>query len=402
MASAELLARWRADTPGCLERNHLNNAGASLMPSVVLEAMLSHLRLESVRGGYEAEALAAAGVQDAYGAVAALLGCTSENIAIVENATVAIAQAMSAIELRPGDRVVTTNADYGSNQLMLLRLVQRFGIELRRASDLSEGGVDPEAVRELLKDGRCRLVVVTWVPTNSGLVQPVEEVARICAEAGVPCLVDATQAVGQIPIDVAALRCTFLAATARKFLRGPRGIGFLYVSPKALEQGLLPLFPDIQGLRWAAPDRFELLPGARRFENWEFAYALVLGLGAAARYAAGVGVELGGTRARELAARARERLGGLDRVRILDRGARLAAIVSFSVEGFSAVELARELRQRGINTGASLRQYAVIDMDAKRAADSVRVSPHYFNTEDELEELALALEEMVNGEPSRI
>src|SRR5215831_18902582 len=183
MASAELLARWRADTPGCLERNHLNNAGASLMPSVVLEAMLSHLRLESVRGGYEAEALAAAGVQDAYGAVAALLGCTSENIAIVENATVAIAQAMSAIELRPGDRVVTTNADYGSNQLMLLRLVQRFGIELRRASDLSEGGVDPEAVRELLKDGRCRLVVVTWVPTNSGLVQPVEEVARICAEA---------------------------------------------------------------------------------------------------------------------------------------------------------------------------------------------------------------------------
>jgi selenocysteine lyase/cysteine desulfurase len=396
----EQLARWRADTPGCIERNHLNNAGSSLTTSAVLEAVQSHLRLEAVRGGYEAEELAADGIRDAYRAVGALVGCGPENVAIVENATVATAQAMSAIELGKGDRVVTTNADYISNQLMLLSLEQRARIELVRAADLPEGGVDPGSVRVLLRDGRCRLVVISWIPTNSGLIQPVAEVARICAEAGVPCLVDATQAVGQLPIDVRTVPCTFLAATARKFLRGPRGIGFLYVAPEALAQGLLPLFPDMRGARWTAPDRFEPAPDARRFENWEFAWALVLGFGAAARYAAEAGIERTSRRARALAARVRERAARIERVRVLDRGANLGAIATLAFEGTTAVEVVRRLRERGINTGVSMREYAIIDMDAKRADQALRVSPHYYNTEAEIEELAGAVEEILIACPA--
>jgi selenocysteine lyase/cysteine desulfurase len=383
--------QWREDTPGVSHRLHLNNAGAGLMPRTVLNAITAHLEREAVLGGYEASDEAAAAVQDAYAAVAGILGAAPRNVAIVENATVAFFQALSAFDFRPGDIVVTTRNDYISNQLAYLSLARRCGLEIRRAADLPEGGVDPQSVRELLGEPRVRLLAVTWVPTNSGLIQPVEELGAIAESAGVPYLIDACQAVGELPVDVARLRCDFLSATARKFLRGPRGIGFLYVSDRALGRGAFPLYVDMRGGDWKTPDTFDLAPDARRFENWEFSYALLLGLGEAARYAAQVGIAHGGRRARELAASLRGKLGALPGCRVLDRGAELAAIVTVAVEGWRAPDLVEALRQRGINTSASLREYAVIDMDEKRAASALRVSPHYYNSEMELDTLLDAL-----------
>src|SRR5207253_2905950 len=195
-------------------------------------------------------------------------------------------------------------------------------------------GVDPQSVRELLRNPRVRLLAVTWIPTNSGLIQPVEAIGEIAEQAGVPYLVDACQTVGQLPIDVARLRCDFLSATARKFLRGPRGIGFLFVSDRALQRGDYPLYIDMRGAEWRTADTFELMAGARRFENWEFAYSLVLGLGEAARYAAHVGVERGGHRARELASLLRSKLNAIPGFRVLDHGRELAAIVTVEVPGW--------------------------------------------------------------------
>ncbi len=386
------LARWRADTPAAAAGVvHLNNAGASLMPTPVLDAIQEHLSAEARYGGYEAAGDAAPLIADAYEDVGRLLGAAARNIALVENATAAFAQALSAFDFRPGDVLLTTRNDYISNQLMYLSLARRRGLEVMRAEDLPEGGVDPESVRAILRAVRVQLVAVTWVPTNSGLVQQVEEVGRVCDEAGVPYLVDACQAVGQIPIDVARLRCDFLAATARKFLRGPRGIGFLYVSDRALAQGRAPLYVDMRGARWTGPDEYALAEDATRFENWEFAYALVLGLGEAARYALGVGVEEAGRRAGELASYARERLAALEGIRVLDRGARLCAIVTAEVAGMDAEQVVRELRDWGINTSATRREYAVIDMDEKHAASAVRISPHYFNTRQEIDTAVSAL-----------
>jgi selenocysteine lyase/cysteine desulfurase len=379
------LLQWREDTPGVAHRLHLNNAGAGLMPSSVLNAITSHLQREAVLGGYESSDEAETAVQEAYAAVAAILKAEPRNVAIVENATVAFFQALSAFDFRPGDVIVTTRNDYISNQLAYLSLAQRSGVEIRRAQDRPTGGVDPESVRELLRDSRVRLLAVTWVPTNSGLIQPVEALGEIAEAAGVPYLIDACQAAGELPIDVARLRCDFLSATARKFLRGPRGIGFLCVSDRALTRGLFPLYLDMRGGEWKTADTFELAPDARRFENWEFSYALVLGLGEAARYAAQVGIERGGRRARELAAALRTKLSAAPGFRILDRGTELAAIVTVDVAGWSAPDLVDALRQRGINTSASLREYAVIDMDEKRAASALRISPHYYNTEAELD-----------------
>jgi len=389
-----LLAQWRDDTPGCSKRVHLNNASAGLMTRSVLDAITTHLQRESVLGGYESSDEAEASVIAAYSSVAQLLGANPRNIAFVENSTVAFFQALAAFDFRPGDVIVTTRNDYISNQLAYLSLARRQGIEVRRAADLPEGGVDPQSVRELLRGPRVRLLAVTWVPTNSGLMQPVETLGELGESAGVPYLIDACQAVGEIPIDVARLRCDFLSATARKFLRGPRGIGFLYVSDRALQRGDHPLYIDMRGAEWITADTFELTPDARRFENWEFACALLLGLGEAARYALSVDVGRGGRRARELAATLRTKLAALPGYRVLDRGKDLAAIVTAAVSGWDAPALVTALRQRGINTSASLGAYAVIDMAEKNAKSALRVSPHYYNTEAELDVLIDALKSL--------
>jgi len=385
------LARWRAETPGCANVIHLNNAGAGLMPRPVIDAIVAHLDREANYGGYESADDAADAVRESYESVARLIGAEARNIAIVENATVAFFQALAAFDFREGDIIVTTRNDYISNQLAYLSLAKRRGIEIQRAADLASGGVDPQSVRELLRNPRVRMLAVTWVPTNSGLIQPVEILGEIAAEADIPYLVDACQAVGQLPVDVTRLRCDFLSATARKFLRGPRGIGFLYVADRALQRGDAPLYIDMRGANWIEADRYELAPDARRFENWEFAYALVLGLGAAARYAIDAGVERCSQRAIMLADRLRDRLSQF--ARVLDRGERRGAIVTADF-GRNAAEIVAALRGRGINTSATFRAWAILDMEQKQAESALRISPHYYNSEEEIDAVVETLRRM--------
>lgn len=389
------LAAWRAATPGCAARVHLNSAGASLMPGVVKDAITGFLGREALEGGYEAADAAAEEIARAYADVAALVGAAPRQIAITTSATHAFAQALSAFDFAPGDVLLTSSDDYISNQLMYLSLAKRQGVRVVRVPDASEGGVDVEGFGALLASARPKVAALTWIPTNSGLVQPAEAIGALCREAGVPFLLDACQAVGQLPVDVRALQCDYLATTARKFLRGPRGIGFLVVSDAALARGDAPLLVDMRGARWTEADAFALVEDARRFEQWEFPYALVLGLGAAARYASEVGITRASTRAHQLAARLRARLMTIDGVRSLDRGTTLSAIATFEVAGRNGRDLMRALRERGINTSAQTRGDAVIDLDRKGADSLLRISPHYFNTEDELETVAHALEQLL-------
>jgi selenocysteine lyase/cysteine desulfurase len=379
------LERWRADTPGCAHRNHLNNAGAALMPRAVIEAITEHITLEGEIGGYEAEDARRAEIDAVYDEIGALVGAPARNMAIVANATAGFIQSMSAFDLTSGDVIVTSKVDYVSYQIAFLALAKRVGVRVRHVPDLPEGGIDPDALREALRRDRVRLVHVSWVPTNSGIVQDVEAVGAICAEAGVPFVLDACQAVGQIPIDVARIRCDYLSVTARKFLRGPRGIGFMYASDAALDRGDHPLFVDMRGARWADVDKYELVPNAQRFEDWEFPHALVLGLGAAARYARGVGIDQARARAFQLAATLREALAAIDGVRVLDRGRAQCAIVTAEIRGRDATEIVDELARRGINTTASLRWYGLIDFTEKGTHSAVRISPHYYNTKEEID-----------------
>jgi selenocysteine lyase/cysteine desulfurase len=378
------LQNWRAATPGCAHRNHLNNAGAALMPNVVHRAITEHLQLESEIGGYEAADARAGQISAGYADLAALVGATPDEIAVTSSATSAFALALSTIDWQPGDRLVTTLCDYTSNQIQYLALARRRGVEILHAPDLPEGGVDVGGVRALLARGGVKAVAVSWVPTNSGLVQDAESVGAVCEEFGVPYLVDACQVVGQMPVDVNRLRCDYLSTTGRKFLRGPRGIGFLYIAERALHRGDHPLFVDMRGADWTRTDDYQVVPSARRFEEWERPYALQLGLAAAARYALEVGLQTAQSRSWALAERLREGLAEIPGVRVLDRGATRCAIVTFHVAGRDSRELVAELGRCRINAIASFRQFGIFDFDAKGVGHAVRLSPHYYNSDEEV------------------
>ena len=393
--STDQIEKWRKETPGCSQRIHLNNAGAALMPQPVIDTIQAHLALENQIGGYEAADAVSDQIENAYASVAGLVGGSPENIAMVGNATIAISLALSSFDYGPEDVIITTNVDYSSNQIMLLNLAQRYGVKVHRAADLPEGGADPDSVRQLVRDHNPKLLLMSWIPTHSGLVQDAVSVGEICRESGVPFLLDACQAVGQIPVDVHRLNVDFLAATSRKFLRGPRGMGFLYVSSQMLNQGKAPLFPDTHGARWSDVNEFELARSARRFENWEFPVALQLGMGRAAEYAAEAGMKRISERNTMLADYARNKIAGLKGARILDDGSQKSAIVSVGLNHADAEKAVEALRIQQVNTSSASRSASIIDMDAKQARSILRISPHYYNTRKEIDECAYVLEEFL-------
>jgi selenocysteine lyase/cysteine desulfurase len=394
MISADLVERWRTETPGCRNRTHLNNAGASLMPAPVHQAIVDHLELERDIGGYEAAAERSGEIERTYEFLGRLVGSKASNIAIVANATAGFIQSMSSFDFQRGDTLLTSRADYTSYQIHYLALSQRLGVRVLHADDLPEGGVDPDSVRDILRREKCRVVHVSWIPTHSGTIQDVATIGEACNEAGVTYIVDACQAIGQLPIDVEKIGCDYLSVTARKFLRGPRGIGFMFASDRALERGDHPLFVDMRGAKWVAPDKYEIDPSAKRFEDWEFPYALVLGLRAAAEYALEAGIERCGDRARSLASHLRQRLSQVPRIEVLDRGGDLCAIVTASIEGIDATRIVEHLSSLGINSAASLRWYGLLDFAARGVSSAVRLSPHYFNTIDEVDRAVDALHDI--------
>lgn len=383
----------RADTPGCRSRIHFNNAGASLMPTPVVEAMTEYITLESVTGGYEAADLKADEMERFYDSMAKLLNTNARNIAFTSSATNSFARALSCIPFQKDDSILIANEDYISNQLAFLSLQKRFGIKVVRAGSLGEGGVDVDDMKRLMDEHHPRLVSLTHVPTNSGLIQPVAAVGALCRERNILYLVDGCQSAGQMPVDVAGIQCDFFSGTFRKFLRGPRGTGFLFVSERVLHAQLEPLFIDMRGADWTEKDTYTLRQDAKRFEDWELPYALLAGSTAAIDYALKIGlanIQQTNQHLCQLIRRALHRLP----VEILDKGRHLGSIITVRIPGKEGNSILQSLRRKNINTSITTRGSAVIDFDAKGVTWALRISPHYYNTEQEINVLIEALEEI--------
>ena len=386
--------RLRAETPGTEHRIHLNNAGAGLMPLPVLQAMTDYLRREAEIGGYEAADEARARLDGVYDSVARLIGAARDEIALTENATVAWQMAFYALPLRAGDRILTARAEYAANYVAFLQVAKRTGAVIEIIPDDANGVLDPEALERMLDD-RVRLIAITWVPTNGGLVNPAAAVGRIARAHKIPYLLDACQAVGQMPVDVADLQCDMLSATGRKFLRGPRGTGFLYVR-RAMIEKLEPPIIDHFGAPWVAPDRYELRPDARRFETWENNYAARLGLGVAVDYAQAIGIEAIAARCGMLGGRLRGGLRQIEGVTIHDLGPRPAAIVTFSVMGHEADAVKTHLAAAGINVSTSDPLSTLLDAKRRTLPVIVRASPHYYNTDEEVDRLTSVIAKLAS------
>ncbi|KQV20032.1 aminotransferase class V-fold PLP-dependent enzyme [Kitasatospora sp. Root107] len=379
----------RRDTAGCTAVTHLNNAGASLPPRQVVDAVVRHLRLEEESGGYEAAIAETDRIEHVYDALARLIGAGPHEIALQENATRAWDMAFYGLRWQPGDRILTGRSEYASNAMAYLQTAQRYGVRIEVVPDDEHGQISVPALRELL-DERVKLIGVTHVPTQSGLVNPAAEIGRVARAAGVLYLLDACQSVGQLPVDVREIGCDLLTAPGRKYLRGPRGTGFLYCSER-LQDRLEPPFPDLQSAVWTGPDSYRVREDARRFESWENGVAGRIGLGVAVDYALELGLPAIEQRVTALAAGLRDRLRALPGVRMHDRGLRQCGIVSLTVDGHDSLELVRELRARRINLSVSAVGSARWDLAERGLESVVRASVHYYNTEEELDRLCAAL-----------
>ncbi len=379
----------RAETPGCEHVLHFNNAGAALMPEPVLSAQLDHLRLEAEIGGYEAAAAALPEIADTHDAIAELLGAQPDEIAVVENATRAWGAAFYGFRFAEGDRILTATASYASNYIAMLQVAKETGAVIDVVPDDEYGQVDVAALERMIS-GRTRLIAITHIPTNGGLINPVAEVGSVANRAGIPFLVDACQSVGQMPLNVDEIGCDMLSATGRKFLRGPRGTGFLYVRLSLIER-LEPPFLDLHAAEWVARDEYVTHRDRRRFETWEGHVAGKIGLGVAVRYSLSLGLGNISDRVQLLSSRLRAELAAIPGVAVWDKGRRRSGIVTFTHPRLDAVALSKSLASSRMNTSVLAPSSARLDSESRNLPDLVRASVHYYNTMDEIERFCRAV-----------
>jgi len=381
----------RRDTPGCSGVAHFNNAGSSLPSAPVVEAGKEWLDLEAEIGGYEAVARRPEVLRKPYTSIAELVNCSPDEVAVVTSATIAWQQVFFGIPFQPGDRILTSQAEYGSNFINFLQVAQRFGAKIEVIPETPDGDIDSKALAAMLVGPTPpRLVAITHVPTSSGRVYDAAAVGAATRAAGVPYLLDACQSVGQMPIDVQRIGCDFLTATGRKYLRAPRGCGFLFAS-KAAMQLFPPAMLDVWGAEWESASSFSMAPTARRYESYEMSFAAKAGLGVAVQYALDLSLESIWERVQALADALRAGLCGVPGVEVADKGRTLCGIVSFTKEEVAAEAVQKALAESGINVSVSQRRSTVLDFDERSLQAVVRASVHYYNTEEEVSALVAAV-----------
>ena len=445
----ETVRRVREDTPGISSSSaaaaaaasvsvnntgdtiaHFNAAGSSLPPRTVLDAQVEHLQLESIAGGYEATEQRADALQRPYDALATLLNFSPSEIAITQSATSAWQMAFSSIAFQPGDRILTARAEYASNYIAYMQVAKRTGAVIETIPSDDAGQLDVAALERMLISsssstessssaaaaessaagsgpgsgsgpGAVRLVSITHVPTSGGLVNPAAAVGALAKKHGVPYLLDACQSVGQMPVNVDEIGCDFLAATGRKYLRGPRGIGFLYARSSFVErEGVEPAYMDLYGARWDAASSYLPFPAARRFEQYEVSFAAKIGLGVAVDYALEIGVGAAWERVKHLAGTLRLGLELVEGVEVRDVGVTRCGIVSFSVRGVSPEKVKETLRERGVNVWTSkVCNNTRLEWEERAVGgmpdEIIRSSVHYYNTEEEIARLVEAVKSCV-------
>jgi selenocysteine lyase/cysteine desulfurase len=389
------LDRIRVDTPGVMGTLFFDSAGSSLPPLPVLDTVISHLRLEAQVGGYRAAEMAGDRLTGVKQSIAGLIGCAPDDIALLDSAGRAWNEFFSAVPFQPGDRILTCRADYPSNAVNALKARNMFGVSVEVIPSDEFGRVDLGALAAMLDD-RVRLVSLVEVPTNSGLINPVREVVELAHQHGALVVHDACQSTGQLPVNVAESGVDALSSTGRKWLRGPRGTGFLYVNPKTTA-GLEPRVLGTSTTAWTSAEGYEVANDASRFEQWEGNIAGFLGLGAAVDYLLRIGVDEASAALRANARRLRTGLAGIPGAQVWDLGDQLSGIVTFTLAGKDVDSVVAELAGHSVSCHFSRRTSAQYDMAAKGLSAVVRLSPHYFNTDSEIDHVLELVSDIASG-----
>ena len=392
--------RLRTETPAAENGIYLNNAGCSLMPRPVIGAVQDYFALEARIGGFGAATREAEAIAAVYASLASLINAKPNEIALMGSHTAAWQSVFYGLSFTEGDRILTSRSEYGANYVAFLQMRKRTGCAIDVIPCGDDGATDTAALEQMIDD-RAKLIAINWIPTNGGLMNPAAEIGRVARAHGIPYLLDACQAVGQMPVDVEELGCDFLTATGRKWLRGPKGTGFLYVREARLASGQPePAMIDDFGAPWKKPDAYELVASARRYETHEYEPALRLGLGAAAEYALALGLDEIRERVRRLAEGLRAELGRIPGITVHDLGAEHAGLVTFAHDAVAPGAIAQALEGEAIFIKVVPREGALLDSTARQLSQILRASPHYFNAEGSfLDTLARDIPELVRASP---
>jgi cysteine desulfurase / selenocysteine lyase len=375
MLTDATIEELRADTPGANSVCHFNVAGAGLMSRATIDAVNEQLLLEATVGSMEAGVMAATKLQEARRLVARLLNASSEEIYFQPSGSAAWGSAFAALPAwSAGDRVLVSRQEWGSNLTMIERKAATCGAIVEVMPCKEDGSVDVQALRARMDD-RVRLIALTWLPANGGLINDAAGVGAIARTANVPYFIDAGQAVGQLPVDVRALQCDVLKTAGRKHLRGPRGTALLYVRSGFLPS-LTPAYTDVQALA---------------FEMHEQPMAMIAGLHCALALAQELGVTNTWLRVQQLAELVRRELAAVPNVQLQDIGTQHSGLISFTTSRLKPMELKEALAKEHINIGANGIAYTPLDMRARQLDAIARVSISYLNTENDIHRLIAVL-----------
>ncbi len=389
------IQQFRAETKGTGERIHFNNAGASLPPDLVVQTMIDYLNEEATYGGYETEAKYHGQLESVYALIAKLINANVDEVTIAENASTAWGIAFNGIGFKKDDLIITCEMEYVTNLIGFLNVQKQYGVEVKVIPNDEKGNFSLQALEEAITP-QTKLIAVTEIASSSVSMIPIIEIGKIARRHNILYLVDACQSAGHVPIDVKAIGCDLLSVTGRKYLRAPRGTGFLYVR-KEIQDQIKPIFMDNHATDWVSLDDYQLRNDARRYELYEKNRALTLGLGKAIEYALNIGMDRIWDRIQYLSALLRTQLAQIDGVTVHDFGERQCGIVTFSVGGFNAAMVKCRLAEDRINVTVSKAVSTLIYMDKNHLTSVVRASIHYYNTEEEIQILCKSLEAIIRS-----
>lgn len=389
----EELKHLRNQTKGSSQLIHFNNAGASLPPDVVVDTVVDYLKEEALAGGYETEAKYSDQINGVYDKIAQLINADREEVAIFENASAAWGTAFKGLTFNDGDEIITSEMEYVTNLIGLVDMQKQNDIKVKVIPNDDLGNFSISELQKAISP-KTKLIAVTHVSSSGGSILPVEEIGEIAEKNGIFYLVDACQSAGQMPLDVKKIKCDILSATGRKYLRAPRGTGFLFVK-RSSQDKLKPILLDFFGAANVSLSGYTLRQDARRFELYEKNRALTLGLGKAVEYALNIGLEKIWHRIQYLGNLIRHELEKIEGITVRDNGKEKSGIVTFSVEGIESITIKAKLAELGINVSVGGAQATPIYMEKHQLQTVVRASVHYYNTEDEIKLMSRKLSDII-------
>ena len=392
--SQQQIEQLRAETGGVAAKIHFNNAGSSLPPNVVVDTVVDYLREEALIGGYEAEAKYSKQLQNTHALIARLINANIDEVAVVENASTGWALAFNGLDLKPGDEIITSEMEYITNVIGFINVQKLYGIKVIYIPNDERGNFSMPHFEAAINK-KTKLIAITHIASTTGGMMPINQIGAIARRHNILYLVDACQSAGHTPIDVEAIQCDMLSVTGRKYLRAPRGTGFLYVR-KQVQHRIRPFFIDGHSIQWINESDYKLRDDAQRFELYENNRAIILGLGKAIEYALNIGVDRIWQRIQHLAALTRSRLSAIEGVSVHDNGDQQCGIVTFTVKDIDSQRVKEYLDNNNINASVGLAKSTLIFMNRNHLASVVRASVHYYNTEEEIETFCTVLKDLIN------